>query len=138
MGGRTPPFEEAKESDGSPSTPSVPTETDTKDVGSDLFNKDTDSDEKNPLSDNPRVSEKAKRPNSEVECVVEGYFDCKVGDHIIIPEDPLRRRFIVTEVEYEFMGGALRTHIRGSIDGDIRFTTATIITGVVNYLFGRR
>lgn len=138
VGGRTPPFEEAKESDGSPSTPSVPTETDTKDVGSDLFNKDTDSDEKNPLSDNPRVSEKAKRPNSEVECVVEGYFDCKVGDHIIIPEDPMRRRFIVTEVEYEFMGGALRTHIRGSIDGDIRYNTATIITGVVNYLFGRR
>lgn len=123
VAGRNPPLEEEKVSDGSPT-----------DTG--LFDKVND--DKDPLRENPRVSEKAKRPNSEVECVVEGYFDCRVGDHIIIPEDPLRRRFIVTEVEYEFMGGALRTHIRGSIDGDIRFTTATIITGVVNYLFGRR
>jgi len=102
VGGRTPPFEEAKESDGSPSTPSVPTETDTKDVGSDLFNKDTDSDEKNPLSDNPRVSEKATRPNSEVDCVVEGYFDCRVGDHMIIPEDPLRLKSDQNGIEMVF------------------------------------
>lgn len=124
VAGRNPPLKEEKVSDGSPT-----------DTG--LFDK-VKNDDKDPLRENPRVSEKAKRPNSEVECVVEGYFDCKVGDHIIIPEDPLRRRFIVTEVEYEFMGGALMTHIRGSIDGDIRYTTATIITGVVNYLFGRR
>lgn len=127
VAGRNPPLKEEKVSDGSPTSPG--------DTG--LFDK-VKNDDKDPLRDNPRVSEKAKRPNSEVECVVEGYFDCKVGDHIIIPEDPLRRRFIVTEVGYEFMGGALWTHIRGSIDGDIRYTTATIITGVVNYLFGRR
>lgn len=159
VNGRNPPLEESRASDGSPESPTVPVESvpkvpgvdersvddeskdrtgDTKDVGADLFNKDTTTDDKNPLSDNPRVSEKATKPNSEVECVVEGYFDCRVGDHMIIPEDPLRRRFIVTEVEYDFSAGALRTYIHGSVDGDIRSNTVTILTGVVNYLFGRR
>jgi len=104
-----------------------------------LFNvtNPTTDDGSNNLFSNPHVSEKAAKPGSEIECTVEGYYECLVGDHIILPEDPRRRRFIITDVTYSF-DDAIRTTIRGSVDGEIRTSQATLIRGLVNYLYGRR
>jgi len=105
-----------------------------------LFNvtNPTTGDGSNNLFSNPHVSEKAAKAGSEIECTVEGYYECLVGDHIILPEDPRRRRFIITDVTYSFDDGAIRTTIRGSVDGEIRTSQATLIRGLVNYLYGRR
>lgn len=112
---------------------------DDKELGggdNDLFNKGSDVD----LSDDDKgvdIDQLQQYPQSEITLTLEGYHDIRVGDQIAHPKDPLRRRFIVTQVEFTYTTDRMYTQVTGSVDGSLG-GWGLGVEAIINYMMNLR
>lgn len=110
-----------------------------KDIGAgsnDLFNKESDVD----LSDDDKgvdIDQLQQYPQSEITLTLEGYHDIRVGDQIAHPKDPLRRRFVVTQVEFTYTTDRMYTQVTGSVDGSLG-GWGLGVEAIINYMMNLR